>query len=342
MPPNSKNIIHQHFEQADLRTYFVGFDFGEFRYDALTELLMDSIVDFAFGYHTGILKQYDRRKLIEAAKSIYNIKEYQEVKAIYVDSDDCLNDCEIDLKDKYLKRGEFGELILHVLLRDFVDTIPLVSKIHFKDTDGATVHGFDLVHIGPDLNNPKNSSLYFGESKLYSRKNGNAGSHGISDLIDDIESHFKKDFLYREIALIGKKKYSFIPPDDYEDKNTKDEYLRFLEAKKYWFDVLSKVELKEAKLQDFLKSVTIPLVCTYQSKLYETHTDENTNEFIQEYEKEMIELQDLLKNKLVKIKDNVGEPVKTELNILLVLFPIPSKKELLKRLHTKLYNQQNA
>ena len=117
---NSKNIINQHFTEADLRTYFVGFDFGEFRYDALTELLMDSIVDFAFGYHTGILKQYDRRKLIEAAKSIYNIKEYKEAKAIYVDNNDCLNDCEIEIKDKYLKRGEFGELILHLLLRDFV------------------------------------------------------------------------------------------------------------------------------------------------------------------------------------------------------------------------------
>ena len=185
-------------------------------------------------------------------------------------------------------------------------------------------------------------SLYFGESKLYSRKKGNAGPHGISDLIDDIESHFKRDFLYREIALIGKKKYSFIPPDDYEDSNTKDEYIRFLEDKRYWFDVLSKVEMKEAKLQDFLKSVTIPLICTYQSELYETHSDESRDEFIQEYETEMLKLQESFKKKISNIKDNVGEPVKTDLNILLILFPIPSKKELLKRLHTKLYNQQNA
>ena len=56
----------------------------------------------------------------------------------------------------------------------------------------------------------------------------------------------------------------------------------------------------------------------------------------------MLKLQESFKKKISNIKDNVGEPVKTDLNILLILFPIPSKKELLKRLHTKLYNQQNA
>ena len=339
---NSKDIIHQHFSEADLRTYFVGFDFGEFRYDSLTELLMDSIVDFAFGYHTGILKKYDRRKLIEAAKSIYNIKEYKEAKRIYVDDDKCINDCEIEIEEKYLKRGEFGELILHLLLRDFAETIPLVSKIHFKDTDGATVHGFDLVHIGSDVNNPDNNSLFFGESKLYSRKKGNAGSHGITDLIEDIESHFNKDFLYREIALIGKKKYAFIPPDEYEDKNTEQEYQEFLLKKKYWFNKLSEVEQKNAKLQDFLKSVTIPLVCTYQSELFDSHSDETSDEFIKEYEAEMKTLYDLFKVKMGNIKDKTGEPIKTDLNVLLILFPIPNKKELLKRLHSKLYHQQNA
>jgi hypothetical protein len=36
-------------------------------------------------------------------------------------------------QDKDLARGEFGELILHLLLRDFHDTVPLLSKIYFKD-----------------------------------------------------------------------------------------------------------------------------------------------------------------------------------------------------------------
>lgn len=338
----SHNIIHQHFADADLRTYFVGFDFKKFRYDSLTNLLMDSIVDFAFGYHTGILKKYDRRKLIEAAKSIYNIKEFTKAKEIYVDNDSSIYDCELEIEDRYLKRGEFGELILHLLLRDFLGTIPLISKIYFKDTDSATIHGFDLVQIGPDLENHKNNSLYFGESKLYSRKDGNAGQHGVIDLIDDVKSHFKSDFLYREIALIGKKRYSFIPPDEYEDDNTKEEYIKFLDIKKYWFNALEQVELKKAKLQNFLKSVTVPLVCTYQSRLFESHFDENSPKFLQDYEEEVLQLKKLFKEKLSMIEEENGEPIKTDLNILLILFPIPDKKQLLKILHQKLYNQQNA
>src|SRR5690606_3144774 len=165
----SHGIITQHSNKDNLHTYFVGFDLGNFRYDPFCEILMDTIVDFAFGYHTGILRQYDRRKLKEAAKSIYGIREYAEVKWVYVDKDDELCDCEIKVEQKYLKRGEFGELILHLLLRDFIKTTPLLSKIHFKDTDGETVHGFDLVHIGQDLKDASRDSLFLGESKLYFR-----------------------------------------------------------------------------------------------------------------------------------------------------------------------------
>jgi len=148
---NSLGVIKNHISEANLHTFYAGFDLGLFRYEAISEILMDAIVDFAFGYHTGILKNYDRRKLKEAAKSIYKIKEFSEVKWVYVDEDSELSDCELEAEKKYLKRGEFGELILHLLLRDFIKSVPLVAKIHFKDTDSATVHGFDLIHIGPDL-----------------------------------------------------------------------------------------------------------------------------------------------------------------------------------------------
>ena len=195
----SQDIIIEHISEANFKAYFVGFDFKIFRYEALSEIIMDSIVDFAYGYHTGILKKYDRRQLKEAAKSLYRIKEYSDVKKIYVDDDSELNDDNLKDKQKEIKGGEFGELILHLILRDFIQTVPLLSKIHFKDTDGATIHGFDAIHIGPDIKDKTKKSLYFGESKLYSRKKGNAGEMGITDLIKDVQEHFKSDFLYSRI-----------------------------------------------------------------------------------------------------------------------------------------------
>jgi hypothetical protein len=56
---------------------------------------------------------------------------------------------------------------LHLILRDFIKTVPLISKIHLKDSDGMTVHGFDAVHIGNCIEDSSKKSLYLGESKLY-------------------------------------------------------------------------------------------------------------------------------------------------------------------------------
>ena len=337
---NSPSIINQEIISSELRTFYVGFDFGRYQNHELTEVLMDVIVDFAFGYHTGILKKYNRRILKEAAKAIYRIDEYREVKWVYVDENSELSDCELKAEKKYLKKGEFGEMILHLLLRDFFGTEPLLSKIHFKDTDNAVVHGFDIVHIGKDLVDNKENSIFLGESKLYSRKAGNAGVLGVSDLLEDVIQHFNTDFLYREIALINKKRDAFKRIEDYEDENTKNEYESFLIRKEKWFKILKKVESHEERLQDFFKSVTIPLVCTYQSKIFDGHTDVKDENFQKELNKEVLSLKSTFDEKIKKIHDKVGEPVKTQLNIVLMLFPIPSKKELVKVLHEKLFKEQ--
>ncbi|MDY6857698.1 MAG: DUF1837 domain-containing protein, partial [Thermodesulfobacteriota bacterium] len=342
-PFGSDKVIIQHISKADLKTYFVGFDFGEYRYDKLVDLILDVIVDFAFGFHKGILSEnYNRRILIEAAKSIYGIKKktesgevelFLEAKKIFVDRDSDIEDEDTD--NKYLKRGEFGELILHLLLRDFIVTVPLISKIFFKDTDGATVHGFDAVHIGPSVSNPSKRSLYLGESKLY-----NCGKTGVTELIGDIENHFKKDFLRREFALISKKQDSFLSLFDNKDKNSCEEYKEFLKEKEKWFKQLD----EHNKLQDILDSVTIPLLCTYTSEIFSKHTDEETEEFIEDYECEIEGLKEHFDKKVKNISGvtEQGEPIITNLNIILMLFPVPSKKELVKRLHTRLHNQQGS
>lgn len=40
------------------------------------------------------------------------------------------------------QRGEFGELLLHLILRDFKGTIPLISKVYFKDSAGVPAPWF--------------------------------------------------------------------------------------------------------------------------------------------------------------------------------------------------------
>lgn len=301
----SEKIISERISKADLKTYIIGLDLGEFRYDDFIDILLDVIVDFAFGYHDGkITTNYNRRKLKEAAKSIYNIKEYTDVKEIYIDNNSFIPD---DDDCPELRRGEFGELILHLILRDFHNTIPLLSKIFFKDSDGAIVHGFDAVHINPDQ-----KTIWLGESKIY-----HDGKKGVKALCEDIKGHFLKDYLRREFALISKKKECY--------KNKED-----IQNYEYWYE---KIDEKN-KLQDILNGVTIPLLCTYSSSCFDGCRDEKEKKFIDAHKEETKKLKEYFDN-------NLHIPIETDLNIILLLLPVPEKKELVKRLHQKIENIQN-
>jgi Domain of unknown function (DUF1837). len=336
------NVLEAQIVEPQLKCFYIGYDMGMCRIDDFTDVLMDVIVDFAFGYHTGILKTYNRRLLKEAAKSIYGIKEYCDVKWTYVNNDSELNDDDIKAEDKILKRGEFGELILHTVLRDYFNSVPLLSKIYFKDSDGPTVHGFDCVHIGPDLTNNNKYSLFLGESKIYNRKDGTAGSKGITDLVGDIKAHFSRDFLIRECVIVSKKKDSFKQLQEYCDANTKTEYELFLEKKINWYGFLENVNAGKNKLEDLLNSVTVPLICTYQSDLFSGNKTDAHPDFEAEYKAEAESLFAKFTKELANAKREVNIPETSRINILLILLPIPSKKDLIKKLHQKLYNQQNA
>lgn len=340
---SSEDVITEHISNADLKTYFVGYDFGRYRCDELVEKIIDAIVDFSFGFHEGILQTYTRSQIIKAAKQVYKIEEYDasnpEHNKLNKKGERLYNDADEFIEKKYLNRGEFGEVILHLLLRDFINTVPLISKIYLKDSYGVTVKGLDAVHVGPSIKNPHEQSLYLGESKLH-----RTGESGVKELIKDIEDHFNSDFLMGEFVLIGNKKRAFLPLDEYIDLNTKNEYEEFLKQKTYWYEQLDNLQNGKGKLQDIFQRITIPLLCTYTSKVFENHTDETTDEFRKEYEEEMNGLKILFDTELVKLKSKatLGQPISTNLDIVLMLFPVPSKKELVKKLHTKLHHQQRA
>lgn len=301
-PFNSQRIISNVINETTLSTFLVGFDVNDdgtvsYRINPLVEKLSHVIHEFAFGFHEG--EETDNTetlaKLTEAAASIYKIDAFQSVKDIY-DNCGCIDD---DVEDKYLRRGEFGELILHLLLRDFYETLPLLSKIYFKDSYGHTVHGFDAVHI-----HEESRTLWLGESKLY--KNG---KNGIRALVKDIEEHFKSDYLDSEFIIVSKKLKHF----------------HNIPEKEHWLETMA----KSTKLIDQLDTINIPLLCTYSSDLFSKYDDETSQAFLDEYIAEMEELRTYFEEKN-------NHPLKTRLNIILILFPVQNKEELVKGVHNKL------
>ena len=228
-PFESDLVMKEQISEATLRCYNVGFDENKFRLEPLVNVIAEVIAEFAFGPHIGksVPMTKLRQRLKQAAEKVYTT-------------------------DKYRQRGEFGELILHLLLRDWCDTIPLISKIYFKDAHNVTIHGFDGVHVTTIENKKK---LWLGESKLYTD-----GNDGVKDLAKDLKTHIANDYLKKEFALIAPKLPESTP--DIE----------------HWRELLH----HNQSMDKILDGICIPMVCTYSSTLFSKHTD-NTQAFLDDF-----------------------------------------------------------
>lgn len=258
-PFKSELVIEEKISEATLKAYHVGFDENKFRLKPLVDVLMRTIPEFTFGCHEGECIQLTDAwdKLREAARLVYTT-------------------------DKYQRRGEFGEIILHLLLRDFCGTIPLISKIYFKDARNSTVKGFDGIHVEINGDSKK---LWLGESKLYTE-----GKRGVIDLANDIKNHLEKDFLMSEFNLISKKIPTNIPERD------------------YWITLMH----KHYPLTELFTSVVVPCVCTYSSDLFENHK-EATKSYLKDFRTEC--------NGLKKVFDKTNVVTNFEVILLLLPIP---------------------
>lgn len=290
--------------------YFVGYDLDKkYRWKDLTNVIINVLPEFAYGFHAGTDTDNSKliTKVIDAAKSLYKIDGFLKVSQMIQKGQKGLDD---EIEDKYLKRGEFGELILHLLLRDRFNTIPLISKIYFKDSIGHTVHGFDCVHIEKE-----SKTLWLGESKLYINP-----MRGLSALIKDLDEHFNCKFLEDEFSLISKKIHGI---GEYSDQ-----YDELIEDRNYWINLLNSSNYKNT-----LTKIKIPLICTYSSNIFQKYNDEEDSSFKEEYNNEINQLQDYFYKKL-------NHKWKDKLKIILILFPVMDKNELVKKLHEKITHLQ--
>jgi len=98
------------------------------------------------------------------------------------------------MSDKYQKRGEIGELLLHVICREVFKTHPAITKYFYKDSANNTVKGFDAVHV---IATETGLELWLGESKFYKEI-----SEAISAAIADLKAHTGRDYMRSEFMVI--------------------------------------------------------------------------------------------------------------------------------------------
>ena len=301
------NIIECVIDEDELMAFLLRQDINDagekyFPFNDLAQIIMDVLPEYACAdYEKPIKSHLYMKKVREAARCMYDTNTYKAINKYFIEKDATFKDEAEDARA--IGRGEFGEILLHLLLRDFKGTIPLVSKLYFKDSRGVPAHGFDAVHISPDDN-----ILWLGESKLYT-----GATTGLKKLIEDLKQHLTKDFLSNEYTIIKKNlTNNNIPNRD------------------YWIERLS----KNTRLEDMITQVNIPMLCVYNdTEKFEKCINEAIEAIVPIFEPSFRELKQYF-------DDNNDAPLKNKLNIILFLFPVLDKKKFVLELHKRLYHLQ--
>jgi len=167
-------VIHDQASKPGLTGACAGYEQGAFRNQGLADYLFEWLPEFALKYSE--LEEFNSgsamRLVKQAAKTVYTT-------------------------EKYKSRGEFGELLLHALLREVFDSEPAISKIFYKTAANETVKGFDAVHI---VENGDELELWLGEVKFYQD-----AAAAVRDIATEILKHTESDYLRQEFLLIGGK-----------------------------------------------------------------------------------------------------------------------------------------
>jgi hypothetical protein len=281
-PDDFLNVIfHENTAVGDEVGVCAGFERGQWRVNDFADHVMEWLPEFSLSHtELGKISYHNALRFIKkAAKMVYET-------------------------DKYGNRGEFGELFLHIAIRQVYETIPAVSKIFYKTAVNETVKGFDAVHV---IAADDGLELWIGETKFYTDID-----RAIYDVTLEIVDHLETDYLRNEFLLIQNKVDVAWPHAD----------------------LLNKLLDKNTSLDKVFKRACIPVLLTYES-LPSGVAKESQAEYearvLKEFSKACEKMRQGLSNKYLK---KFGEALPVRLHV--ILFPLQSKAKLISALDGKL------
>jgi HamA len=200
---------------------------------------------------------------------------------------------------KFKNRGEFGELFLHAAIRQVFGSLPAISKIYYKSARNETVKGFDAVHV---ISGAEGLELWLGEAKFYDDI-----GRAIRDVVKELKVHTERDYLRDEFLLIAGKIDQSWPHAE----------------------SLKTLLSPNTSLDQVFKSVSIPVLLTYDSPCVATHK-ECSEDYVKEFRKEVMRHYVAFKSK--ELPKNV--------TVHLFLLPLELKQGLIAELDRKLRGWQ--
>lgn len=293
--------------QADIEGLLLNHDLNDDgKYSYMEREFIDAVMrylpEYAMGDEPAPTSTIDLVPYLkETANSVIKVKKIAEIRK-YIEAGTPYDQWDPDILKIYLTKGIFSELILHFLLRSIHNTIPLISKIYFKDSFAHEAHGFDSVHVSDD------NKLWLGETKFY-----NDSKRGIKALIDDLNAHFKHDYLKDQFLIINRA---------LSHKNPEREE---------WIEKLQSA----TRLEEKLEMIVVPLLCIYEDSFATTiidaiNTGTNTDVLVLEHISAMQKY----------FNDNNTFVHQDRLQTLLILLPVECKKRIVTEMLKKIYNMQ--
>jgi hypothetical protein len=270
--------VHQLDLEPTVHGLCTGYEKGVWRNEGLAGYLFEYLPEFALRHEELGPKGQEEwvPRLVDAAKTVYTTKKFQ-------------------------RRGEFGELLLHAVVREIWKSEPAVSKIYYKDSSNDTVKGFDAVHLicpsDGDL------EILLGEVKFYS-----SIESAMTTVAKELRDHFEDDeWLKAEFAAVTRK----VDPSWPRAEEFKDLLHR------------------RRTLDEIAEQIRVPVLLTYDSECAAAHSACD-KAYCEQFEAEILELQERFAAKKLP-KDVVID---------LLLVPMKEKKALLKVLEKKLRSWQ--
>ena len=152
--------------------YHLNYESGEYREDELVKLIRGALPHFAL-----TPEEYNRLKNDDDIDEMYRLAFSRISKA------------------KKNKKGDYGELLLFLILKSFYKAERFVTKVKLRSSVKDQIKGFDCAHFTVD--DCGAIKLWLGEVKFYK-----SFSNAVTDIATEINDHINKTYLKEEFSIL--------------------------------------------------------------------------------------------------------------------------------------------